>query len=135
MEDTAVKIGQMYQQADWKSEKHVPVIDCPGTVKSGEAFEVAIQVGKETPHPNTTEHFIQWIQLHFVPEDDKFAYDLGHFEFNAHAASVAGANEGPSLCEPMVKTLIRLKKSGTLIATEQCNIHGLWEYSFPITVS
>jgi desulfoferrodoxin (superoxide reductase-like protein) len=23
------KIGERYQTADWKSEKHVPVIECP----------------------------------------------------------------------------------------------------------
>jgi len=29
-----VKASELYQSADWKSEKHVPVIECPDEVKS-----------------------------------------------------------------------------------------------------
>lgn len=135
MEGAAIKIGQMYQTADWKQEKHVPVIDCPGTVKAEEAFDVTVEIGKEIAHPNTTEHHIQWIALYFVPDGNKFAFDLGHFAFNSHAASTDGANAGPALSDPKITAQIKLKQSGTLIATSQCNIHGLWEYAFAITVS
>jgi superoxide reductase len=41
------KIGEQYQTADWKSEKHVPVIDCPDEVKADEMFDVTITLGKE----------------------------------------------------------------------------------------
>ena len=54
--------------ADWKNEKHVPVIDAPASVKAGETFDVDVTVGKEIPHPNTVEHHIAWIALHYVPE-------------------------------------------------------------------
>ncbi|MFZ5906555.1 MAG: desulfoferrodoxin family protein, partial [Nitrospirota bacterium] len=66
------KIGEFYQSADWKSEKHVPVIDCPAAVKAGENFQVTVSIGKEVAHPNTTEHHIRWIQLFFKPEGEKF---------------------------------------------------------------
>jgi superoxide reductase len=135
MEKTAVEIEQMYQHADWKSEKHVPVIDCPEEVKAGELFEVKAAVGKEIAHPNTTEHHIQWITLSYVPEGDKFAYDLGHFAFNSHGASVEGANQGPAYTDPAITAMVKLEKSGSLIATSQCNIHGLWEFSMPIIVT
>lgn len=29
-------IGELYQTADWKKEKHAPVIDCADEVKAGE---------------------------------------------------------------------------------------------------
>ena len=61
-------IGEEYQSADWKKEKHVPVIDCGDRVKEGENLQVTITVGKEVAHPNTTEHHIRWIQLYFKPE-------------------------------------------------------------------
>ncbi|MBC7238051.1 MAG: Neelaredoxin, partial [Chloroflexi bacterium] len=63
--------GQI-QHADWKTEKHVPVIECPDTVKAGEFFEVTVSIGKEVAHPNTTEHHIAWITLYYQPEGDKF---------------------------------------------------------------
>jgi superoxide reductase len=44
----------MYRSDDWKNEKHVPVIDAPGLVKKETPFNVAIAVGKEIAHPNTT---------------------------------------------------------------------------------
>ena len=128
-------ITSLYQQADWKKEKHVPVIDCPDTVKSGEAVAINVTIGKEIPHPNTTEHHIVWIELFFKPDDDKFAYSLGRFELAAHGASVAGANQGPAYTEPHVSVVVKLVKSGTLLATSWCNIHGLWQDSRPVKVT
>ena len=75
------------QKADWKSEKHVPVIEAPEKVKAGEVFEVKIRVGKEIPHPNTTEHHIRWISLYFQPEGDKFTYQIGRYEFSGQLES------------------------------------------------
>lgn len=122
-----MSIGELYQTDDWKNEKHVPVIEAPESAGSEEAFEVTLSVGKEIAHPNTTEHHIRWIQLFFKPDDDKFAYQIGNWEFTAHGESVKGANEGPATTEPKVSTTLRLKTSGTLVASSYCNIHGLWE--------
>ncbi|MEA2037441.1 MAG: desulfoferrodoxin family protein, partial [Nanoarchaeota archaeon] len=33
-------------------KKHLPVIDCPDSVKKGEPFEITIEVGKLLKHPN-----------------------------------------------------------------------------------
>lgn len=120
-------LGDRIQEADWKKEKHVPVIDCPEQVKAGEAFEVKVGVGKEIAHPNTVEHHISWISLYFHPEGDKFTYDLGRFEFNAHG-------EGAAYINYTTTTMLKLNKPGTLHALAYCNIHGLWESSKEIGV-
>jgi superoxide reductase len=126
------KVGEIYQTADWKSEKHVPVIECPETVAADEVFEVKLSLGKEIAHPNTTEHHIRWIQLFFKPQGDKFAYQVGNFEFCAHGECVEGANKGPVYTNHAAVATLKINKSGELLATAFCNIHGLWENSKPI---
>jgi superoxide reductase len=129
------KIGELFQTADWKSEKHVPVIEIlSGSVKADEMFSVKVSLGKEVAHPNTTEHHICWIQVFFKPEGDKFAYQVGNYEFLAHGASVEGANQGPVYTNHSVTTEMKIKKSGTLFASALCNIHGLWENTLEIKI-
>jgi superoxide reductase len=62
------KVGDLFQTADWKSEKHVPVIECADEVKADELFEVKVTMGEEVAHPNTTEHHIRWIHLYSNPK-------------------------------------------------------------------
>lgn len=127
-------IGEHIQTADWRSEKHVPVIECPERVKAGEYFDVRLSIGKEVAHPNTTEHHISWITLYFKPEGEKFLHQVGHYEFSAHGEHVSGPNQGPVHTFHGVTTSVSLTKSGTFFAVALCNIHGLWESSQPITV-
>ncbi|VBB08694.1 desulfoferrodoxin [Lucifera butyrica] len=129
-----MKFTDVIQSADWKAEKHVPVISAPETVKAGEKFNVEVCVGKEIAHPNTTEHHIRWIKLYFKPDNGKFAYELGTYQFDAHGESAEGPNKGPVYSEPAVNAFIKLSASGTLLAAAYCNIHGLWESSKTITV-
>ncbi len=129
------KIGGLFQSEDWKKEKHVPVVECPASVKADEIFEIKVSVGKEVAHPNTTEHHISWIQLYYLPEGGKHAYQLANCEFTAHGESVDGANEGPAHTHHSVTVSASLGKSGTLFATSLCNIHGLWEHSADIKVA
>jgi superoxide reductase len=129
-----MKIADLVQSADWKTEKHVPVIEAPDSVKAGEKFIVQVSVGKEIAHPNTTEHHIRSIKLFFKPEGGKFAYVLGDYEFAAHGESVEGANKGPAYSEPQVTVAVKLSAPGTLVAEAYCNIHGLWEGSQEIKV-
>ena len=119
--------GDLLQQADWKSEKHAPVIEAPESVKAEEAVTVSASVGKEIAHPNTTEHHIVWIELYFKPDSEKFAHQLSVNRFTAHGESAKGANEGSAYTEPVCQSTVKLKESGTLYATSYCNIHGLWE--------
>ncbi len=129
------KIGDYTQTADFKSEKHAPVIECPQATKAGEKVIISASVGKEIAHPNTTEHHISWIQLYFQPEGDKFTQQLSVNEFVAHGASAKGANQGTAFTEPSVSATVTLKQSGTIHALSYCNIHGLWESTKEIKVS
>lgn len=126
-------LSERIQKADWKKEKHVPVIDAPEQVQAGELFEVKVSLGKEIAHPNTTEHHIAWIDVYFHPEGGKFSHQLGHFAFTAHGESVQGPNEGPAYTHHAVAFSAKIKQSGTLHALALCNIHGLWEYSKEIS--
>ena len=127
-------LGDRIQTSDWKKEKHVPVIECSDQVTQDEAFEVTVSLGKEIAHPNTTEHHISWISLYFHPEGDKFTYDVGRFEFNAHGQSVAGPNQGPVYTHHAVTAWLKIDRPGTLHAASYCNIHGLWESSREIGI-
>jgi len=126
---------KLFQTADWKAEKHVPVIDCPEQIKSGELFIVTISVGKEVAHPNTTEHHIRWISLYFLPDGEKFIYEVGHFEFSAHGESSQGPNKGAVYTNHEVAATLKVNKPGVLYATSFCNIHGLWQSEKEIKLS
>jgi len=120
-------IGELFQTADWKTEKHVPVIECPDQVKAGELFAVKVALGKEIAHPNTTEHHIRWISVYFHPEAAKFPYEVGHFEFSAHGESAEGPNQGPVYTHHEVTASLKINKPGVIYAAALCNIHGLWQ--------
>jgi len=127
-------IKDLYQSGDWKSEKHVPVIDAPDKAKKGEAVKVTVGIGKEIAHPNTTEHHISWVEVAFHPDGEKFPYQIGRFEFSAHGASIQGPNTSTLYTIPEGVCSFKTEKSGTLLATSYCNIHGLWENARTITV-
>ncbi len=117
----------LYQSADWKAEKHVPVIEAPDRVKKGAEVEVTVTVGKEIPHPNKTEHHIRWIAVYFQPEGEKFPYQLGKAEFTAHGESTQGPDTSGVYSDPEVSLCFKTTKPGTLYAGAYCNIHGLWQ--------
>ncbi len=99
-------------------KKHIPVIDCPDTVKAGKPFQVKIKVG-EVPHVSEVGHHIQWIEI-------KTGENL-----------YARVELTPVLSLPEVT--VTLKKAGkhrktTIRAIERCNLHGLWEAEKEITV-
>ena len=129
------EFGELFQSADWKTEKHVPVIDCADQVKAGDLFIATVSVGKEVAHPNTTEHHIRWISMYFLSEGVKFAYEVGRFEFSAHGESTDGPNQGPVYTNHEVAISLKISKPGVLYATSLCNIHGLWQSAREITVS
>ena len=121
--------------ADWKSEKHVPVIECPDKVDADQFFTVKATLGKAVAHPNTTEHHIRWIDLYFTPEGAPVPVQVAHFDFSAHGESAAGANAGPVTTNHEGCTSMKTSKGGTLLAVAYCNIHGVWESEKPITLA
>jgi superoxide reductase len=122
------------QSADWKSEKHVPVIECADEVKADELFAVKTTLGKAVAHPNTAEHHIRWIQLYFQPEGAKAPFQIGNFEFTAHGESAAGPGKGLVFTHHEGTLSMRIGQSGTLYALAYCNIHGVWQSSRAVTV-
>jgi len=88
--------------------KHTPVIEAPAKVKKGEWFEVRVVVGKDIPHPNTREHWIEHISL--------WAGDF----------LAARADLEPERAASEVVFKIKLEETTTLTACAYCNLHGLW---------
>jgi superoxide reductase len=128
------KIGELIKEADWKVEKHVPVIECPNFVKADEIFKVEVGLGKEVAHPNTTEHHIRWISLFFHPKNEIFPYHIGRYEFNAHGESAKGPNTSSIYTHHQITTSFKTGKPGTILAVALCNIHGLWQSAKEITI-
>jgi len=127
-------VKDLFQSADWKTEKHVPVIEAPDKVKKGSQVTVGLTVGKEIAHPNTTEHHIRWIAIFFQPKGEKFPYQIGRFEFSAHGESVQAPNTSTIYTQPTVVCNFKTEKSGIILASSYCNIHGLWENSRELDV-
>ena len=120
-------LSEYVKTADWKAEKHVPVIAAPETVAAGQAVEVEVAVGKEIPHPNTVEHHIVWIALHFVPEGSPVSIEIGRVDLSSHGPVVATASTA--------KFAVQLQKGGVFYATAYCNLHGLWSSAARVVVS
>lgn len=128
------ELKELLQTADWKAEKHVPVIDAADRIKKGEFFKLTVSVGKQIPHPNTTEHHIRWIEVYFLADAEKFPYQIGRFEFNTHGESALGPNMSTIFTHPEVVCTFKTDKPGSIFATSFCNIHGLWQASKKIEV-
>jgi superoxide reductase len=111
-------LSSYIKSADWKAEKHAPVVSAPSVIAPGVPFDVEVSVGKGIPHPNTVEHHIAWIALYFVADGSQLPIELGRADFTAHSA-VSTA--------PIARFTVALDKPGTLHAVAYCNLHGLWE--------
>ena len=85
------------QTADWKNEKHVPVVE-------KEENKVKVVVGS-TLHPMVEDHWIEWIE---VIADGKVQRKY--------------LNPGD---EPKAK--FKVKNAENIIVREYCNKHGLWK--------
>jgi len=121
---------EMFRTQDWKTEKHVPVIEI--VERKEDQVTVRVTVGKEIPHPNTTEHHIRWISLYFWPEGENYPFEIGKADFNAHGESTQGPNTSTVYTEPIAHFTFKTKKKGKLIAFSLCNIHGLWRNEEPL---
>ena len=98
-------------------QKHVPAVTFPASVKAGEWFDVKVKVGFMKDHPSTAGHWITMIKL-LVDGNEaaKSTYRTGGI-----AGSVALFS-------------IKLNRTATLEAIENCNLHGTW-ISEPVMVT
>ncbi|HOV22516.1 MAG TPA: desulfoferrodoxin family protein [bacterium] len=116
----------IFQSADWKKEKHVPVIEIIEKNKE-KGICLKVSVGKEIPHPNTTSHHIVWIEVYFLPDGSKFPYQIGKVDFLSHGASTEGPDTSSIYTEPILQMKFKTAKEGKILSFSYCNIHGLWE--------
>ncbi len=113
-----MQLGELIKGATQEGkEKHVPVIELVDCQGCGQRV-VKITVGKDVAHPNTVEHHIKWIMLFGVKEG--IAVHLATFDL------------GPTYGIPTVVTHANLAGLSELVAVEYCNVHGLWEGSYPL---
>ncbi|MFP4589335.1 MAG: class II SORL domain-containing protein [Candidatus Bipolaricaulota bacterium] len=90
-------------------KKHTVIIDAPESVKEGEEFEVTLNVGEYTEHPNEPGHFIEWMELY---SGDTF---------------LARLDLSPERTDYVMKVNVSLDHAHPLIGRAKCNLHGLWE--------
>ncbi len=95
-------------------EKHVPVIEVGRGKGEGGADIVRVVVGKETPHPNTVEHHIDWVEMFGVRQDGQVV-NLGRAVF------------APVYTSPNVGFQVTVAEFKAFCALAYCNIHGVWE--------
>ncbi len=44
-------------------DRHTPHVNCEANAKKGDKFKVKVTLGKDYPHPDDHDHFIQYVQL------------------------------------------------------------------------
>jgi superoxide reductase len=104
-------------------KSHAPFITAPASVKAGEPFTVEVSVG-EVLHVMMPAHWIGLIEL-----------SLG----NEPAGRVELQPRG--YLKPKVTFTVLVPKEAaptgrvTLVAKQQCNLHGLWEGTLDIAVT
>jgi len=101
---------------------HAPVITAPKSIKAGEPFMVEVAVG-ENLHPMGPAHWIEFVELSIGNEP------AGRVDFQPRG-----------FLKPKATFTVVIPKEAapegklTLLARQHCNLHGLWEGSFDITV-
>jgi superoxide reductase len=105
-----LKDGIKGAEAEGK-EKHVPTIKL-------ESDGITVVVGDETPHPNTQEHYIAWVELYAVKKGDNKVTQIGRNEWY------------PTLANPTARFhILNMDAYESFHALSYCNIHGLWQNS------
>ncbi len=90
-------------------QKHVPGIEAPAKVSAGKWFDLKVRVGFMKDHPSTPGHWITMIKL-LVDGKEAAVHNFKTGGVSASAASFT----------------IRLQKTSTIEAVENCNLHGTW---------
>jgi len=103
-------------------KSHAPAITAPASVKAGESFTIEVSVG-ENLHPMGPSHWIEYIELAIGNEP------VGRIDM-----------QPKGYMKPKVAFMVALPKDAapsgkvTLVASQRCNLHGLWESSIDISV-
>jgi superoxide reductase len=101
---------------------HVPVITAPEKVQAGEMFIVDVVIGKDL-HPMGPSHWIEYVRLSIGNEP------AGTLVFRSHGYLKPESRFAVVLDE-------RLKgKRVSLVATVECNLHGIWQHYHNLEVA
>ena len=96
-------------------EKHVPTIEVIREHAGEKVDLIHVTVGKKTPHPNTVEHHITWLEVFGVKKENNQVVCLGR------------ANFGPTYTNPNISFHTTTDDFKAICALSYCNIHGLWQ--------
>ena len=95
-------------------DRHTPHVFCEANAPKGETFKVTVKLGKDYPHPDDYDHFIQYVQL------------WDREMMLAEASFTAGAmGNAPGHVE-VIFTIVPTRKMN-LSAMSFCTKHGLWQ--------
>jgi superoxide reductase len=94
-----------FETADDFTKKHTPFIDA---VRDGDTVTVTVAVGHYVAHPNSADHYIEFIELLVG------GAPIARFDFSAVAI------------DPRVTVVLHLDPETVLTAIESCNLHGVW---------
>lgn len=122
-------IDDIFRKSDGSPESHIPIIDVSENPRKGQSIRITVSVGRKAPHPNSIEHHIRWIDLFFLPIDDKCLFQIGRFYFTSFEEMERRCGGGTVHFPCEVTCTIRTETSGTIYASSYCNIHGLRESS------
>lgn len=88
------------------------IVCVPDVIKTGEPFNVELEVGKKLTHPNMPGHWIQYIEL-FTGESL-----IDRLELSAVTINV-----------PKIKFTVQEFEwsDHELVVRERCNLYGAWE--------
>jgi superoxide reductase len=119
-----MNLENIFQSANWRTEKKVSIIDCPDFVQTDNLFEVKISLGKEITRPQTIEHHIRWIHFFFKPDNKKPCYRSGNFGFSTQDDSTETSVKSVHTHHSIFAAL-KISKSGIMLAAAYRNINGL----------
>ncbi|PID92551.1 MAG: dethiobiotin synthase [Bacteroidetes bacterium] len=96
-------------------DRHTPFILCDGLAQEGEKFKVKVRIGKQYPHPDDPDHFINYVQL----------WNRETFLAEAHFASGALGHQNGQVEVDfyIVPGPVTMKLSAMAVCTK----HGLWQ--------
>jgi superoxide reductase len=104
-------------------KSHSPVIAAPSSVEAGKPFTVEVAVG-ENLHPMSPAHWIEFIELR-----------LGNQPIARADLQPAGYLVPKITFNVVIPKEAAPDGKATLVARQNCNLHGLWESSLNITVA
>jgi superoxide reductase len=104
-------------------KSHAPVISAPKSVKAGEIFTVEVSVGEKV-HDMGPAHWIEYIELAIGNEP------VGRVDFQPKGFMKPKATFTLALPKEMAPNGMV-----TLVASQRCNLHGLWESSIDISIA